>query len=93
MLAAGLLARDHGGGPQEILALIFGVCFLGAFVQIILSRFIGQLRRLISPLTTGIVITLIGVNLIKVGTTDIGGGLGAADSEHRAISRWVRWYC
>ncbi|MEE4465483.1 solute carrier family 23 protein, partial [Azotobacter chroococcum] len=57
VLAAGLLARNRGGGPEEILALIFGVCFLGAFVQIVLSRFIGQLRRAISPLTTGIVIT------------------------------------
>lgn len=79
VLAAGLLARNRGGGPEEILALIFGVCFLGAFVQIVLSRFIGQLRRVISPLTTGIVITLIGVSLIKVGITDIGGGFGAAD--------------
>lgn len=79
VLAAGLLARNRGGGPEEILALIFGVCFLGAFVQIALSRFIGQLRRAISPLTTGIVITLIGVSLIKVGITDIGGGFGAAD--------------
>ncbi len=79
VLAAGLLAKSRGGGPEEILALIFGVCFLGAFVQIVLSRFIGQLRRVISPLTTGIVITLIGTSLIKVGITDIGGGFGAAD--------------
>jgi len=79
VLAAGQLAREAGGGAQEVLALIFGVCFLGAFVQIILSRFIGQLRRVISPLTTGIVITLIGISLIKVGITDIGGGFGASD--------------
>jgi len=59
--------------------MIFGVCFFGALVQIVLSRFIGQLRRVITPLVTGIVITLIGVSLIKVGVTDLGGGFNAPD--------------
>jgi len=48
-------------------------------VQIVLSRFIGQLRRVITPLVTGIVITLIGVSLINVGITDLGGGFNAPD--------------
>jgi xanthine permease XanP len=59
--------------------MIFGVCFFGAIVQIVLSRFIGQLRRVITPLVTGIVITLIGISLIKVGITDLGGGFNAPD--------------
>ena len=59
------------------MAMIFGVCFFGAAVQIVLSRFIGQLRRVITPLVTGIVITLIGISLIKVGITDLGGGFNA----------------
>lgn len=59
--------------------MIFGVCFFGALVQIVLSRFIGQLRRVITPLVTGIVITLIGISLIKVGITDLGGGFNAPD--------------
>jgi len=33
----------------------------------------------ITPLVTGIVITLIGISLIKVGITDLGGGFNAAD--------------
>ena len=41
--------------------------------------FFGQLRRVITPLVTGIVITLIGVSLIKVGITDLGGGFNATD--------------
>ena len=36
VLAAGFIAKSRGGGPDEILALIIGVCFLGAFVEIIL---------------------------------------------------------
>lgn len=79
VLAAGFLVKQRGGSPEDILAMIFGVCFFGALVQIILSRFIGQLRRVITPLVTGIVITLIGISLIKVGITDLGGGFNAPD--------------
>ncbi|TLX64045.1 xanthine permease XanP [Stutzerimonas nosocomialis] len=79
VLSAGLLVKGRGGSPEDILAMIFGVCFFGAFVQIVLSRFIGQLRKVITPLVTGIVITLIGVSLIKVGITDLGGGFKAED--------------
>lgn len=79
VLSAGFLVKSRGGSPEDILAMIFGVCFFGAFVQIVLSRFIGHLRRVITPLVTGIVITLIGVSLIKVGITDIGGGFKAPD--------------
>ncbi|RMQ46372.1 Xanthine/uracil permease protein [Pseudomonas cichorii] len=79
VLSAGFLVKQRGGSPEDIMAMIFGVCFFGAWVQIVLSRFIGQLRRVITPMVTGIVITLIGISLIKVGVTDLGGGFNAAD--------------
>ena len=79
VLSAGFLVKQRGGSPEDIMAVIFGVCFFGALVQIVLSRFIGQLRRVITPLVTGIVITLIGISLIKVGITDLGGGFNAPD--------------
>ena len=79
VLSAGFLVKQRGGSPEDILAMIFGVCFFGAAVQIVLSRFIGQLRRVITPLVTGIVITLIGISLIKVGITDLGGGFNPPD--------------
>ena len=79
VLAAGLLVKQRGGTPEDILAMIFGVCFFGAFVQIGLSRCLGLLRRVITPLVTGIVITLIGISLIRVGVTDLGGGAKAAN--------------
>jgi xanthine permease XanP len=79
ILSAGFLVKQRGGSPEDILAMIFGVCFFGALVQVVLSRFIGQLRRVITPLVTGIVITLIGVSLINVGITDLGGGFKAPD--------------
>ena len=79
VLSAGFLVKQRGGSPEDIMAMIFGVCFFGAAVQIVLSWFIGQLRRVITPLVTGIVITLIGISLIKVGITDLGGGFNAPD--------------
>ena len=79
VLAAGFIAKGKGGGPEEILALIMGVCFLGAFVEIVLSQFIDKLRRIVTPLVTGIVITIIGASLIKVGVTDLAGGFKAPD--------------
>ena len=77
VLGAGFLVKANGGGPDEMLATIFGVCFFGAFIEIVLSRFIDKLKVVITPVVTGIVITTIGISLIKVGITDIAGGFGA----------------
>ncbi|MGX9416850.1 uracil-xanthine permease family protein [Vibrio sp. WJH972] len=79
VLAAGFIAKSKGGGPDEILALIFGVCFFGAFIEIALSQFIGKLKRIITPVVTGTVVTIIGISLIKVGMTDLAGGANAPD--------------
>ena len=79
VLAAGFIAKAKGGGPDEILSLIFTVCFFGAFVEIFLSLFISRLRKVVTPLVTGIVITLIGLSLIKIGMTDLAGGFKAKD--------------
>ena len=69
LLVAGVMVKEQGGTNDEILAIMFGICFWGAFVEIILSRFIDHLKPIITPLTTGIVITTIGITLIKVATT------------------------
>jgi len=81
VLAAGFVAKAQGGGPEEILAMIMGVCFLGAFIEIGLSQVLPQLKRLITPLVTGTVITIIGVSLIKVGLTDLAGGQWLLDNK------------
>lgn len=76
ILAAGFIVKNRGGSPEDILATIFGVCFFASFVEIFLSRIIHKLQHIITPVTTGIVITTIGLSLIKVGMTDIAGGFG-----------------
>ncbi len=79
ILAAGFIAKGKGGGPEEILALITGVCFFGAFIEIFISQILHKLKRILTPLVTGIVITIIGISLIRVGMTDLAGGVNAPD--------------
>ena len=73
IIAAGIV----GGKGQAGLALIFGLCLAGSFIEMILSRFIHLAQKIITPLVTGTVVTLIGLSLIQVGINDIGGGVGA----------------
>ena len=80
ILAAGGGAIAAGGSATEALGLIFGLCFLGSFVEIIFSRFIHLAQQIITPLVTGIVVTLIGLTLINVGITSIGGGFPAREA-------------
>lgn len=76
-ITGGLLVKSQGGSNDEILAMMFGITFLGAFVEIFMSFFIQYVKKIITPLTTGIVITTIGLSLIKVGMTDLAGGFGS----------------
>lgn len=78
-ITGGLLVKSQGGSNDDILAMMFGITFLGAFIEIFMSFFIQYVKKIITPLTTGIVITTIGLSLIKVGMTDIAGGYGADD--------------
>jgi len=55
------------------------VCLASASIEIVLSRFMHKLGRIITPVVTGIVITTIGLSLIKVGMTDLAGGFNAED--------------
>ncbi len=74
-VGAGVMAT--GGSPEAAIATISGVCLAGCFIEMILSRFLTQLRRVFPPLVSGIVVTLIGMSLIRVGVTDFGGGFAA----------------
>ena len=74
ILATGFTVKATGGNNDEVLATIFAVCFLAAFVEVFISFFISKLGKIIKPVVTGVVITTIGIYLIKVGMTDIGGG-------------------
>jgi xanthine permease XanP len=79
ILAAGFAVKGQGGTPEDILAMIFGLCLAGSVIEIILSQFLDKLKRIITPTVTGVVITVIGLSLIKAGFTDFAGGARAGD--------------
>ncbi|OQX29511.1 MAG: xanthine permease XanP [Spirochaeta sp. LUC14_002_19_P3] len=81
VLAIGFAVKNDGGSTNDILATIFGTCFVCASVEIVFSRFIKFLRTFITPLVSGIVVTLIGLSLIRVGITDMGGGQWLMDNK------------
>lgn len=68
IISAGLV----GGLPA-----IFGATIAGSVVEMLVSRILKYTRRIITPLVSGIVVTLIGLSLIKVGITACGGGEAA----------------
>jgi xanthine permease XanP len=81
IISIGLSAKKAGASQEEILCTILGVCFAGSFIEMAFSRFIPLLRKIITPLVSGIVVTLIGLSLLKVGITDFGGGKWLLDNK------------
>ena len=79
LLSGGLIVKARGGSPEEIMAMLFGCNLVAALIPILLSRCVGQLRNVLTPVVTGTVITLIGISLIKVSITDWAGGHNARD--------------
>lgn len=77
ILGVGATAIDGGRSPQAALALIFGVCFFGSFVEIILSRFLHLMDKIITPVVSGTVVMIIGLGLIKTGVVSLAGGVAA----------------
>ncbi len=66
-----------GGDTRAALATVFGVCLAGSFIEMAASRALRHARRIVTPLVTGIVVTLIGLTLIKVGIETACGGPAA----------------
>jgi xanthine permease XanP len=64
----------EGGSQSAALGFVFGTCLVAAIVPILISPFIQLASRIITPLVTGVVVTLIGLTLVQVGITSLGGG-------------------
>jgi len=77
IIGAGLAVTSAGGSPESALAVIFGVCLLGSPIEMVLSRLLRYAQRVVTPLVTGIVVTIIGLTLIKVGVITMAGGFAA----------------
>ena len=59
------------------LSSIFGATIAASTVEMLISRVLKYTRKIITPLVSGIVVTLIGMSLIKVGISACGGGVTA----------------
>ncbi|MDP1370690.1 uracil-xanthine permease family protein [Acinetobacter lwoffii] len=71
-------AMVAAGTPVEaVMASIFGVVIVGAFIEMGVSQILPWIKKLITPLVTGIVVLLIGLTLIKEGLISMGGGYQA----------------
>lgn len=77
LIAGGSVMVKQGTPVEAVMAAIFGVVIAGSFVEMGISRILPFVKRLITPLVTGIVVLLIGLTLIKVGLISMGGGFGA----------------
>ncbi len=89
VIAVGLTSVNGGKPIDDALSLIFGLCLAGAFLEIILSRFLDVAKKIITPLVTGIVVTLIGTTLIKVGLIDMAGGFSSMeDGSFGSLKYW-----
>lgn len=79
IITGGMWVKQQGGSSEDILAMIFGVNFVAAFIPLIVSQFIEPLKKVFTPIVTGTVITLIGISLIRVSMMNWGGGAHAEE--------------
>ncbi|MCQ4278434.1 uracil-xanthine permease family protein [Pseudomonas stutzeri] len=77
LIAGGVLMVNQGTPVEGVMAAIFGVVIAGSFIEMGVSRVLPFIKRLITPLVTGIVVLMIGLTLIKVGLISMGGGYSA----------------
>ncbi|WP_113626036.1 nucleobase:cation symporter-2 family protein [Pectobacterium peruviense] len=77
LIMGGLALKNGGADVPTMMAALFGTLMVASFTEIILSRFLHLTRRIITPLVSGIVVMIIGLSLIEVGLTSIGGGYAA----------------
>jgi xanthine permease XanP len=77
LIAGGVLMVKQGTPVEGVMAAIFGVVIAGSFIEMGVSRVLPFIKRLITPLVTGIVVLMIGLTLIKVGLISMGGGYSA----------------
>ncbi|HEY0210551.1 MAG TPA: uracil-xanthine permease family protein [Acerihabitans sp.] len=77
LIMGGLALKNGGADVPTMMAALFGTLMVASCTEILLSRVLHLARRIITPLVSGIVVMIIGISLIQVGLTSIGGGFAA----------------
>ncbi|MGF1724487.1 uracil-xanthine permease family protein [Photobacterium nomapromontoriensis] len=80
IIGSGLALKAGGADIPTMMAAIFGTILFASLTEVLISRILQHAQRVITPLVSGIVVTLIGLTLIQIGLTSIGGGYEAIES-------------
>jgi xanthine permease len=77
------------GKGVEALPALFGGVLIGGLFHALLGTVIGRIRFALPPLVTGLVVTMIGLALVKVGIQYAAGGVPAINSpEYGSLLNW-----
>ncbi|MCE8521826.1 purine permease [Ruegeria pomeroyi] len=77
------------GKGVDALAALFGGAIIGGLFHFCLGFFIGRIRFALPPLVTGLVVTMIGLALVKVGIQYAAGGVPAIGTpEYGSLLNW-----
>ncbi|EOW9277671.1 uracil-xanthine permease family protein [Vibrio cholerae] len=88
IIGAGLALKAGGANIETMMAAIFGTILVASSAEILLSRVLQFAQRVITPLVSGIVVTLIGLTLVQVGLISMGGGYAAmADGSFGSLDK------
>ncbi|ELD6122128.1 uracil-xanthine permease [Vibrio cholerae] len=88
IIGAGLALKAGGADIETMMAAIFGTILVASSAAILLSRVLQFAQRIITPLVSGIVVTLIGLTLVQVGLISMGGGYAAmADGSFGSLDK------
>ncbi|MEJ2764461.1 uracil-xanthine permease family protein [Photobacterium sp. MCCC 1A19761] len=80
IIGAGLAMKAGGADIPTMMAAIFGTILAASLTEVLISRVLQHAQRVITPLISGIVVTLIGLTLIQIGLTSMGGGYAAIEN-------------
>lgn len=69
------------GKGVDAIAVLMGGVVVGGFFHAFIGLFIGKIRFALPPLVTGLVVTMIGLALVKVGIQYAAGGVPAIGTE------------
>ncbi|EOW9150080.1 uracil-xanthine permease family protein [Vibrio cholerae] len=88
IIGAGLALKAGGADIETMMAAIFGTILVASSAEILLSRVLQFAQRIITPLVSGIVVTLIGLTLVQVGLISMDGGYAAmADGSFGSLDK------
>lgn len=76
LIMGGTALKTGGADVPTMMAALFGTLMLASCTEMVISRVLHLARRIITPLVSGVVM-IIGLSLIQVGLTSIGGGYAA----------------